>query len=416
MFGVLSLEKLNPVITAAMVPILLVTDEVSDCQPEAVRRPERMLHRYCTLVGTFVVTFVVTVSMLDGLPLLAQHGAARPLVRTRRQGRLLTGEALTAYERLGRRLAIHQYKNLSRSAPSVERVIPPGLTQSNMAYMQCAINVDQFVASLGQSVIWLDRAIVYDGYQCPNNTLRGCLVSISALTTSVLGVASCLTLLASSCTATISYPASCGSDILSLIANLGEVFSSGTGAADDCVFADPKPVYDSVHRVLNITRHRNYTALLGRRLSKSNNSLRSALHNMQAVKKLRQKQANDLSLCVLDVLQGSGYLLGFIQNIMGAWVDTCDDQKVCAVNIFDILSSLFWAAQYFTVIAGDCLPAPSQMAYCLSDMFDIVAAIANQVSTGEVIRLDCLASENVTKLTRRQRKTINQTYFSKVGH
>ena len=59
---------------------------------------------------------------------------------------------------------------------------------------ECVIDVIQGAAYLGQAVVFLYKAIKYDGIRCPNNSEAGCAASIAGFITSVTSSASVYTL------------------------------------------------------------------------------------------------------------------------------------------------------------------------------------------------------------------------------
>ena len=59
---------------------------------------------------------------------------------------------------------------------------------------ECVIDVIQGAAYLGQAVVFLYKAIKYDGIRCPNNSPAGCAASIAGFITSVTSPASVYTL------------------------------------------------------------------------------------------------------------------------------------------------------------------------------------------------------------------------------
>ena len=59
---------------------------------------------------------------------------------------------------------------------------------------ECVIDVIQGAAYLGQAVVFLYKAIKYDGIRCPNNSEAGCAASIAGFITSATNSASVYTL------------------------------------------------------------------------------------------------------------------------------------------------------------------------------------------------------------------------------
>ena len=101
---------------------------------------------------------------------------------------------------------------------------------------QCVIDAVQATAYLVQAVVFLYRAIDYEGLECPKNTPDGCAVSIAGFVASISWVASYISLAASSCGDTVNSGALCAADWTALMADFAEVASSGAAVKDDCDF------------------------------------------------------------------------------------------------------------------------------------------------------------------------------------
>jgi len=300
---------------------------------------------------------------------------------------LLSGESMAAYARQDRMLA-----DINVEEPGT----PPGLNQTKLAHTQCVVDVVQASAYLGQAIVWIDKAVTYEGYRCPDDTQRGCTVSVSAVITAMLWLASYLSLTASSCSATLHAKAACAADITGVMANLGEVSTAGTAAADDCKFEDEKPGHALVHKVMELTHH-SADAPLARRLS--DDALKDMLDKLsehkeekQAERQAKHDRSLDLALCVFDTVQGASYVVRAAKQIMGAAIDTCEDPTVCTINVFSIVSSFAWIAQFFSFAAGDCAVKANQAAFCAGDISDLIAATTNLVATAMVLPIDCGAA------------------------
>ncbi|CAE7246246.1 unnamed protein product, partial [Symbiodinium microadriaticum] len=62
---------------------------------------------------------------------------------------------------------------------------------------ECVIDTVQAAAYLAQAVVFLYKAIDYDGLECPNNSPVGCAASVAGFITSITWIASYLRLLRS---------------------------------------------------------------------------------------------------------------------------------------------------------------------------------------------------------------------------
>mmetsp|Transcript_41728 Transcript_41728/g.97444 ORF Transcript_41728/g.97444 Transcript_41728/m.97444 type:complete len:392 (-) Transcript_41728:221-1396(-) len=100
---------------------------------------------------------------------------------------------------------------------------------------QCVVDAVQASAYLVQAVVFLYRAIDYQGLECPKDTPSGCAVSIAGFIASLSWVASYISLAASSCGDAVNSGALCAADWTALMADFAEVASSGA-AVNDCDF------------------------------------------------------------------------------------------------------------------------------------------------------------------------------------
>ncbi|CAK9030266.1 unnamed protein product, partial [Durusdinium trenchii] len=88
---------------------------------------------------------------------------------------------------------------------------------------ECVIDVVQGAAYLGQAVVFLYKAIDYDGLKCPNNSPVGCAASVAGFITSITWIASYLSFAANACGAAVNSGALCAGDWTALMANFGEM-------------------------------------------------------------------------------------------------------------------------------------------------------------------------------------------------
>ena len=101
---------------------------------------------------------------------------------------------------------------------------------------ECVIDVIQGAAYLGQAVVFLYKAIEYDGLKCPDNSAAGCAASVAGFITSVTWIASYLSFAANACGAAVNSAALCAGDWTALMANFGEMATVGAAASEDCDF------------------------------------------------------------------------------------------------------------------------------------------------------------------------------------
>eukprot|EP00438_Fugacium_kawagutii_P009781 Skav218802 [mRNA] locus=scaffold1140:310843:312269:+ [translate_table: standard] len=101
---------------------------------------------------------------------------------------------------------------------------------------ECVIDVIQGAAYLGQAVVFLYKAIEYDGIRCPDNSPAGCAASIAGFITSVTWIASYLSFAANACGQAVNSGALCVGDFTALMANFGEMATVGAAVKEDCDF------------------------------------------------------------------------------------------------------------------------------------------------------------------------------------
>ncbi|CAK9030588.1 Uncharacterized protein SCF082_LOCUS19263 [Durusdinium trenchii] len=101
---------------------------------------------------------------------------------------------------------------------------------------ECVIDVVQGAAYLGQAVVFLYKAIDYDGLKCPNNSPVGCAASVAGFITSITWIASYLSFAANACGAAVNSGALCAGDWTALMANFGEMATVGAAVKEDCDF------------------------------------------------------------------------------------------------------------------------------------------------------------------------------------
>eukprot|EP00435_Cladocopium_sp_Y103_P074834 s105_g51.t1 len=229
---------------------------------------------------------------------------------------------------------------------------------------ECVIDVIQGAAYLGQAVVFLYKAIKYDGIRCPDNSPAGCAASIAGFITSVTWIASYLSFAANACGAAVNSGALCAGDWTALMANQGGGRSwdwlallkvnglTDTGPGwKQFVPAGATPTVDTVIAV---------------------DKLRTADRN----------RAFDLTQCVVaDVTNAAAYIVRAILQIRSA-ASACPEPKACAINIMNIISSFAWISQFTSLAVSDCWDKGSQKALCAADISDMVAAVTNGPAAG----------------------------------
>ena len=102
---------------------------------------------------------------------------------------------------------------------------------------ECVIDVVQAAAYLGQAVVFLYKAIDYDGLKCPDSSPAGCAASVAGFITSITWIASYLSFAANACGQAVNSGALCAGDWTALVANFGEMATVGAAVKEDCDFS-----------------------------------------------------------------------------------------------------------------------------------------------------------------------------------
>eukprot|EP00913_Durusdinium_trenchii_P031087 g29111.t1 len=197
---------------------------------------------------------------------------------------------------------------------------------------ECVIDVVQGAAYLGQAVVFLYKAIDYDGLKCPNNSPVGCAASVAGFITSITWIASYLSFAANACGAAVNSGALCAGDWTALMANFGEMATVGAAVKEDCDFNKDKGFFKAVRVAF-------------------------ALETIAKVDALRTSKRNrnfDLTQCVMaDVTNAASYIVRVILQIRSA-ASACPEPKACAINIMNIISSFAWISQFTALAVSDC--------------------------------------------------------------
>jgi len=248
---------------------------------------------------------------------------------------------------------------------------------------ECVIDVIQGAAYLGQAVVFLYKAIKYDGIRCPNNSEAGCAASIAGFITSVTWIASYLSFAANACGAAVNSGALCAGDWTALMANFGEMATVGAAVKEDCDFGKDWLA------ILKITGTGD--AGPGWKTFVPAGAL-PTVETVQKVDALRTADRNrafDLTQCVVaDVTNAAAYIVRAILQIRSA-ASACPEPKACAINIMNIISSFAWISQFTSLAVSDCWDKGSQKALCAADISDMVAAVTNGPAAGIATTSDC---------------------------
>ncbi|CAE7350838.1 HERC1 [Symbiodinium natans] len=256
---------------------------------------------------------------------------------------------------------------------------------------ECVIDTVQAAAYLGQAVVFLYKAIDYNGLECPDNSPVGCAASVAGFITSITWIASYLSFAANACGQAVNSGAAlllvlafthaCGTgDFTALMANFGEIATVGAAVKADCDFGknaisiitNPDPVSPPWAQFVPGGAGPEAEKIL-------------AIKGHQEAKRNRDF---DITQCVMDVTNSASYIVRVILQIRAAG-SACPDPKACAVGIMNIISSFAWISQFTALAVSDCQVGADQKALCTADISDMVAAVTNGPAAGIASTSDC---------------------------
>eukprot|EP00438_Fugacium_kawagutii_P024173 Skav230774 [mRNA] locus=scaffold1473:126973:131647:- [translate_table: standard] len=248
---------------------------------------------------------------------------------------------------------------------------------------ECVIDVIQGAAYLGQAVVFLYKAIEYDGIRCPDNSPAGCAASIAGFITSVTWIASYLSFAANACGQAVNSGALCVGDFTALMANFGEMATVGAAVKEDCDFNTDWLA------VLKITGTEDTGPGWKQFIPAGAAPTVETVEKVDALRTANRNRGFDLTQCIVaDVTNAAAYIVRAILQIRTA-ASACPEPKSCAINIMNIISSFAWISQFTSLAVSDCWSKGSQKALCAADISDMVAAVTNGPAAGVASTSDC---------------------------
>ncbi|CAE7747894.1 unnamed protein product [Symbiodinium sp. CCMP2456] len=305
------------------------------------------------------------------------HKQAQPEARTSRKWYL---EAQTWEELPGIDKVIRKAQSLKQDKPLRNLQDLFYDSQPEEIRTECVIDTVQAAAYLGQAVVFLYKAIDYDGLECPNNSPVGCAASVAGFITSISWIASYLSFAANACGQAVNNGALCAGDFTALMANFGEIATVGAAARADCNFG--KNALQILTRTETISPPWKEFVPAG---------ASPAVDKALKVKGHKDQQRNrdyDIVQCAVDVTNSASYIVRVILQIRAAG-SACADPKSCAVGIMNIISSFAWISQFTALAVSDCQVGADQKALCTADISDMVAALTNGPAAGIASTSDC---------------------------
>eukprot|EP00913_Durusdinium_trenchii_P031088 g29112.t1 len=259
---------------------------------------------------------------------------------------------------------------------------------------ECVIDVIQGAAYLGQAVVFLYKAIDYDGLKCPNNSPVGCAASVAGFITSISWIASldgpdgelwgdgdrgcrCEGRLRLQQGLTIAHegPHALGSNFLSHVV-------PELRACDD---SDDQDWIALLHLTDNNPLPPNWQAFVPAGAAPTVETIAK----VDALRTSKRNRNFDLTQCVMaDVTNAAAYIVRVILQIRSA-ASACPEPRACAINILNIISSFAWISQFTALAVSDCWTKGRWKALCAADISDMVAAVTNGPAAGIATTSDC---------------------------
>ena len=218
---------------------------------------------------------------------------------------------------------------------------------------ECVIDVVQAAAYLDQAVVFLYKAIDYNGLECPDNSPVGCAASVAGFITSISWIASYLSFAANACGQAVNSGALCAGDFTALMANFGEIATVGAAVKADCDFGknvvsiltNPDPVSPPWAQFVPGGAGPEAEKILA----------------IKGHQEANRNRGFDIAQCVADVTNSASYIVRVILQIRTA-ASACPDPKACAINIMNIISSFAWISQFTALAVSDCQVGADQKA------------------------------------------------------
>lgn len=246
---------------------------------------------------------------------------------------------------------------------------------------QCVVDSVQASAYLVQAVVFLYRAIDYQGLECPKNTPSGCAVSVAGFIASLSWVASYISLAASSCGDAVNSGALCVADWTALMADFAEVASSGAAVKNDCDFGGKISAL-----LLHIDRNRKTHPYYHWEQFLPAGAGPAVI--MARKRHMGTMRDFDVTQCVVDVTNAAAFLVRATLQIHTATI-ACPEPRACSIDILDVISSFSWISRFISLAVTDCSVGGSQKALCGAQVSNLVAAVANGPAVGLATTSDC---------------------------
>uniref|UniRef100_A0A7S2IL26 Uncharacterized protein n=1 Tax=Alexandrium andersonii TaxID=327968 RepID=A0A7S2IL26_9DINO len=313
----------------------------------------------------------------DGEPCLAVEGSAEPAAPTGPQ-RFLGGKvrfvalglACAALLGAGAFLGRSQLAGAQPAEGSAGALVALDDAQANLA--TCVIDADQAAFYLIQGINFIRFSVDACKVMTNNDERTACAASVATVIASFGWVGSYTAATINSCGSETNVIASCGASMSALVAELGEFSFISSAVVASCDLFTPLediPIRDPNDPTKNLDKL-------------------TTMEKLDIIKNEKPVAVEDnplrgwsISQCVADLNIGVTYV-GRI-GIQTYFLTTeCPrtgsnfDRKKCALDIFNVISSIAWAAQFLALAAFDCPEVAATGSACAGVVSDFVAAVA----------------------------------------
>jgi hypothetical protein len=201
---------------------------------------------------------------------------------------------------------------------------------------------------------------------------------------------------ASHCADTLNAQAACATDVIALVANLGNIGISASAFDSDCSPAKKCPPAAKIAGFFKKLR-------AGKPLPKKDGGSTGlfwppargiGLFGLAKKDHAEQVAYNfGKAQCSFDVLNGASFLARAILQVVDA-AHHCPNPRQCAMDVLNLVASFSWSASCLSLAAADCAPAVGDsQALCAADVTNLAAAVASFSSFTISSTEDCSPGE-----------------------
>jgi len=269
----------------------------------------------------------------------------------------------------------------------------------------CVFDSFQAAGFFAQAGVLIQTAISECELPPSPGQVRACLAASAGVVAAFLEGGSFISGAVSNCDPSFPrFPALCGAEALAVTASVAEIIQGAAGLVDNCGGGGPAAPPERRLRVksnadnataASSTRPgiKSYSSAQdSRRLSQaSGEQTREEYNSAVAI----QGTANELASCIVNAIQGTLWLgrLGIIANQFD--IEACHPTNTphwredCAASILGLLTSMSYAASFFSAVASQCPLHENLEAMCAADITQILGALFGIGSSASAMTITC---------------------------